>query len=417
MYLRQAYQFDSTRRFQTLHKIREPFLYVNRYRLLKMKVSIAAKTLSASMAAALETLIDSKENIPSEAIETAFFVKDANDLFDSFNSTGINMRNNHCNPKLRCALTKKSGHFDFWNKMEKKIESWKFYDEVRGQFKTTMPFKEGWLNNIRGIRLLWQMCEKNEFKFLRTRMLNQDPLENLFSVIRQYGSGNSNPSCFQFISALKTSILNNLIAYQAYGKDCEEDVGKLLDNLRIFLSSSSKPTNFQFTENINELVNLENSSSTNRAAFKDLYDLQAITYVCGFLIKKLKAITCKDCKNCIIAQKTEEHHIFTLYKEQDQKLRLKYATKEFVTCLAEIYDTIVFFLDNFGVVPNIARNLKEHITATINFTWINCDIHIADLRTEIINLAVRLIINKKLTNLQKQFEVHNRRRINNSNRF
>ncbi|WP_165351345.1 hypothetical protein, partial [Enterobacter cloacae complex sp. 2DZ2F20B] len=117
-------------------------------------------------------------------------------------------------------------------------------------------------------------------------MLNQDPLENLFSVIRQYGSGNSNPSCFQFISALKTSILNNLIAYQAYGKNCEEDVGKLLDNLRIFLSSSSKPTNFQFTENINELVNLENSSSTNRAAFKDLYDLQAITYVCGFLIKK-----------------------------------------------------------------------------------------------------------------------------------
>ena len=96
---------------------------------------------------------------------------------------------------------------------------------------------------------------------------------------------------------------------------------------------------------------------------------------------------------------------------------MKYATKEFVTCLAEIYDTIVFFLDNFGEVPNIARNLKEHITATINFTWINCDIHIADLRTEIINLAVRLIINKKLTNLQKQFEVHNRRRINNSNRF
>jgi hypothetical protein len=38
-----------------------------RYRLLKMKVSVAGKTLSASMAAALETMVDCS-HIPSEAL-------------------------------------------------------------------------------------------------------------------------------------------------------------------------------------------------------------------------------------------------------------------------------------------------------------------------------------------------------------
>jgi cyclopropane fatty-acyl-phospholipid synthase-like methyltransferase len=53
-----------------------------------MKVSVAGKTLSASMAAALETMVDCSQ-ISSEALETAYFIKDVNDLFDSFNSTGI----------------------------------------------------------------------------------------------------------------------------------------------------------------------------------------------------------------------------------------------------------------------------------------------------------------------------------------
>jgi hypothetical protein len=81
-----------------------------------------------------------------------------------------------------------------------------------------MPFKDGWLNNIEGIKLIWHICNKIGFKFLRTRMLNQDPLENLFSIIRQYGAANVNPTCFQFISALKTSILHNLLGIKAIEK-------------------------------------------------------------------------------------------------------------------------------------------------------------------------------------------------------
>jgi hypothetical protein len=55
-----------------------------------MKVSIAVKTLGSALAAAIETLVDCGKNIPTEAIETACFIqKDVNNLFESFNSTGI----------------------------------------------------------------------------------------------------------------------------------------------------------------------------------------------------------------------------------------------------------------------------------------------------------------------------------------
>jgi hypothetical protein len=51
---------------------------------------VAAKNLCASMTTALETIVNCRQ-ISSEALETAYFIKDVNDLFDSFNSTGMTL--------------------------------------------------------------------------------------------------------------------------------------------------------------------------------------------------------------------------------------------------------------------------------------------------------------------------------------
>jgi hypothetical protein len=51
-----------------------------------MKVSVAAKTMSATVASAIETVIAVSPNtIPNNAIHTAEFVNDINKLFDSMN--------------------------------------------------------------------------------------------------------------------------------------------------------------------------------------------------------------------------------------------------------------------------------------------------------------------------------------------
>jgi hypothetical protein len=70
----------------------------------------------------------------------------------------------------------------------------------------------------------------------------------MFSVVRQYDVANTNPTCFHFISALKTSILNNLISNRLAGLNCD-------NNLRDFLSDND---NFKplVEDEENELLHL-----------------------------------------------------------------------------------------------------------------------------------------------------------------
>lgn len=73
------------------------------------------------------------------------------------------------------------------------------------------------------------------------RSLNQDPVENLFCTIRQYGITNTNPTCHQFIAALKTSVLNNLVL--PVNGNCEDDGCQPLDNLCTYLTTAHVDNN------------------------------------------------------------------------------------------------------------------------------------------------------------------------------
>ncbi|KAJ8979783.1 hypothetical protein NQ317_007691 [Molorchus minor] len=203
-----CFNIDKTKRFQGLRKIREMYFYVNKYNSLKMKVSVAARTLSNTVASFIECMISGNLGLPSEAIYTAEFIHDIDTLFDSFN--GRTPTPEIGKPYRRC-LSAKSRHHGLWDRMLSKINSWVFFSKDGKSKKDKIPFKNGWLTTIKGTIELFKMCQKMGFKYLRTRSLNQDPIENLFAGIRQYGSTNTNPTCFQFISALKTSVLNSLI--------------------------------------------------------------------------------------------------------------------------------------------------------------------------------------------------------------
>lgn len=54
------------------------------------------------------------------------------------------------------------------------------------------------------------MNEEERFKYLETRNLNQDALENIFGAIHLHCGSNNNPSLGQFVCALKTVIISGL---------------------------------------------------------------------------------------------------------------------------------------------------------------------------------------------------------------
>lgn len=97
-----------------------------------------------------------------------------------------------------------------------------------------MPFKAGWITIIEATMELIKLG----FRFLQTGSLNQDCLENLFSLIRSFGAGNTNPNCYQFIYCFKTVVINNLIDTHSQGRNCEEDDSSFLENVQAFVENN-----------------------------------------------------------------------------------------------------------------------------------------------------------------------------------
>lgn len=79
-----------------------------------MKVSIASRTLSHSVAATIEEMVSNPvHNLPAQAVDTAEFVHDMDQLFDSFNGRTVKAESGK--PYRRC-LSDKSPHFILWKK-------------------------------------------------------------------------------------------------------------------------------------------------------------------------------------------------------------------------------------------------------------------------------------------------------------
>jgi len=76
------------------------------------------------------------------------------------------------------------------------------------------------------------MLKEAGFKYVETRKLNQDPLENTFGVIRLHCGLNNNPTVGQFVDALKTSIINGLAFRDLRNTNFEDDETELLDKLQ-----------------------------------------------------------------------------------------------------------------------------------------------------------------------------------------
>jgi hypothetical protein len=405
-----AYQVDKKKRFPMLYKIRECFLDINSpgNRALKMKVSVAAKTMSATVASAIETAIAvSPGTIPAEAIHTATFINDINDLFDSMNG---NLRYKFGGNSLRCSITDKSRHNLFWESMMQKISSWQFECPKTGQIvDVKMKFHNGWINNIRAFRELWKTCKTEGFEYLRTRAVNQDCLENLFSVLRLHGMGNTNPSCYQFTAALKTSVLNNLVG-SSKDKNCETDDVEILDNLEEFLDGDFNVRKPIVTDQANELLTLIIPDFDEATLNDGNLDTQGLAYVCGFFVKKIKTLECAACHDALLSQDLEPCHTFTSFKENDEKKRLKYVQKPLMRYIAHTYEVIYYFLSECGEISNVFQKIKISLRRFLDFSWFSCTDHFSEIQSVLLDCSITLITKKFLKEQKNKFQDENRQK-------
>lgn len=71
-------------------------------------------------------------------------------------------------------------------------------------------------------------------------------------------------------------------------------------------------------------------------------------------------------------------------------------TKEVIVELARIYDYVYFVLPTHGHVTYVKRKIKLLIKNLISFEWYTCRKHVDDIKDNILNTALDLIIKKNI---------------------
>jgi hypothetical protein len=150
----------------------------------------------------------------NRCLATATFVKEVNDLFEGF--IGVTLSPD-CGKHLRCRLTNTSKHMEYWGSAADKVKTWTILNKESEPMHPP-PSQTSWLITIGAVQHVWRkVSEEDKFKFLETRNLNQDALENTFGGVHLHCVSNNNLFAGQFVDALKTVIINGLAYRSLYG--------------------------------------------------------------------------------------------------------------------------------------------------------------------------------------------------------
>lgn len=128
----------------------------------------------------------------------------------------------------------------------------------------------------------------------------------------------------------------------------------------------------------------------------DLGEKNTLSYVAGFLVKKLKSVsTCKVCAENLISDIIEPEHTFTTFKEYfDDKKRLTYIRENVYVTLGKIHSIIYFTLPKLGHISHIGKKITLLLKEQLSFDWLICTEHKDLVINKFLDLSVRLIIRK-----------------------
>ena len=188
--------------------------------------------------------------------------------------------------------------------------------------------------NIEALKLLREILKVEYSFFLFTSRLNQDSLENLFSVIRGRGGHRDNPDPVHFHSTFKQVLVQNMFV-PAPSSNCEDDSGEYLLKIDDFsvnvdgeslLAEKSSQT-FAFTDSA---PGKQPASVMPLLAVSDVFAKfdndemsdgifnNTLTYIAGYICcKVLDKHDCVNCQSAMLRSDTSvigEKDLFCVHK-------------------------------------------------------------------------------------------------------
>ncbi|KAF2890908.1 hypothetical protein ILUMI_15265 [Ignelater luminosus] len=254
----------------------------------KMRVKYAAQIFSHTVSAAIKTASITKEVNSVTALDTADFIENINDIFDALNSRVLH----DPNPKRRPLSV-------FNNKtttiLQNGIQYFQNMEVFEGNTKRNNIYcLDGFQWTLKSILLLWDHLRRLGVKYLLTGFLNQDLLENFFSVIRNRGGYNPTPTVRQCRIAIQQNMNIRLQMAEGTG-NCEIDEVDTQEtnssDQEVCVTSEGNDYSVS-TESSASDCQLDISEETKQNASESVVSMETSSsiYVAGYLAHKIQKI-------------------------------------------------------------------------------------------------------------------------------
>lgn len=275
----------------------------------KMSVKRAVQIFSNSVAAAIKTCIISGELQSETASDTAEFIDFINKLFDCLNSRNI-FSSNPYNSALSANNLLAQNIFDKAKEVFDQIQK---IDPITKK-NSRPPCFDGFMQTIIGITMLFKQEQERGIQFILTNRLNQDVLENQFSIYCQRGRYCRNPTAKLLRTSFRSNAVNNLMKLPE-SSNCEPDFDISPD----IIPEVDSPVRQESDESSSTSTSTPTITSDRSETLEDC----SLSYFAGYLAYKCyKEFNCETCDELF----TQDVNIF----EKNQLL-----------IITKLYDTSV----------------------------------------------------------------------------
>lgn len=272
---------------------------------LNMKVNIAAQTLSFSAAAAIRCYVQLGK-LSADSLDTADFLEKMNTCFDLVNSSSAQARDPTRVSVSRVNLLSRKADF---KALINWISKWKIIRRMDGQVMQRHEFPLGWRVALSSLGQLATLCLRDGLEYLSLRRFGQDHIENLFCVIRGRNGYNDRPEYRPFQSAMRSAALSNLLRPLTSASNCEADDDNMLTSVLLKRKKVACVAGASSTAALQSEPESDEEDEDDLTEVVENYhlftsEIQAISYVGGYIVQKLqwkKKINCDECVAALVS--------------------------------------------------------------------------------------------------------------------
>lgn len=254
------------------------------------------------------------------------------------------------------------------------------------------PCFKNFVITITSILSLWEELRSTNIPFLKTKNLNQDPLENFFCTVRQRGGFNFNPTAQYFRRTFQHIFLSSdIIDIVSNKSNCLADketslIMPLKDSVAQGSSDSHHPlvssnptlisTDKYDLKNENDVMEADIKEVLDHAEKIDIYaktSLQncSLFYYTSFIIRKtVEKFKCRECKNILSGDFSlaEEDELLIKFKQKPGRDPLYPPSEKLKSIILKQNQFFVRRLPEILTCKGILKTLENEVMAfTENF--------------------------------------------------